>query len=101
MNNPAHVTIFFSSPSPAQTHHTLESGVYRHYKGNYYAVICVAEHTETTEKMVIYQSLYDDFSLWSRPLEMFKSDVVHNGISQPRFIKVASQEEANNFINHI
>ena len=33
-------------------------GVYRHYKGNQYEVICFAKHSETLEDMVIYKALY-------------------------------------------
>ena len=51
--------------------------VYRHFKGDYYLVVDVANDSETKEKCVIYRKLYDDGSLWIRPLKMFLSEVDH------------------------
>lgn len=52
-------------------------GIYRHFKGNYYLVENIATDSETKEQYVIYRKLYDDNSLWIRPLEMFLSEVDH------------------------
>jgi len=50
-------------------------GVYRHFKGNCYLVEDVAMYSETGEPVVVYRKLYDDGSLWVRPLDMFLSEV--------------------------
>lgn len=64
----------------------LKAGIYKHYKGNLYQVLHVATHSETREKVVIYQCLYDDYSIWVRPYEMFCEQVtLENGQAQARF----------------
>ena len=53
----------------------LKSGIYQHYKGNLYQVFHVATHSETQEKLVVYQCLYGDYSIWVRPLSMFTETI--------------------------
>lgn len=60
-------------------------GIYEHYKKKRYRVIGVAQHSETLEKLVVYQKLYDDGGLWVRPLAMFIEDVEIDGQIVPRF----------------
>ena len=49
--------------------------VYRHFKGDYYLVVDLANDSETGEEYVIYRKLYGDGSLWLRPKGMFLSEV--------------------------
>ena len=62
-------------------------GRYRHYKGGEYRVIGTARHSETDELLVVYRCLYDNDSLWVRPLAMFMDSVVVDGQEMPRFTR--------------
>lgn len=43
----------------------------RHFKGDIYLILDIAEHTETGEEMVIYKAIYEDCKVYARPLSMF------------------------------
>ena len=51
---------------------------YRHYKGNLYKIIAFAKHSETTEDMIVYQSV-DDATTWVRPYHMWNETVDEKG----------------------
>ncbi len=63
----------------------MKKGIYRHYKGNNYELICIARHSETLEDMVVYKALYGDGCVWVRPLSMWNETVEHGGEIIPRF----------------
>ncbi|HEY8331914.1 MAG TPA: DUF1653 domain-containing protein [Pseudomonas sp.] len=70
---------------------TLQTGLYRHYKGREYRVLGLARHSETEEELVVYQALYGDYGLWVRPLAMFRETVEVEGETLPRFALVRSE----------
>ncbi len=63
----------------------LKKGKYQHYKGPMYEVLDVAKHSETEEEMVVYRTLYGDFSLWVRPFKMFTQEIEYEGEKMKRF----------------
>ncbi|MFT5451776.1 MAG: cyclomaltodextrinase [Enterobacterales bacterium] len=64
---------------------SLKLGFYRHFKGNRYQVIDVAQHSETLEHHVVYRALYGEKGLWIRPLEMFVESIERDGKTFKRF----------------
>lgn len=69
-------------------------GLYRHYKGGLYTVLCVGRHSETEEWLVTYKSEALG-SYWVRPLAMWQEEV--NGT--PRFAYIGQEPLANTRTN--
>lgn len=63
----------------------MRLGIYQHYKGKKYKVLGEALHSETLEKLVIYQAQYGKRKLWARPKKMFLEKVKMNGKKVSRF----------------
>lgn len=62
-------------------------GIYEHYKGPRYKVHGVVRHSETTEELVLYETLYECElgNMWVRPLAMFTGEIEIGGRPVPRF----------------
>jgi hypothetical protein len=80
-------------PAQAQQPLVEVGALYRHYKGKMYKIVAIANHSETLEKYVVYQALYDtqefgDHAIWIRPLEMFMETIVMDGQEILRFTKL-------------
>ncbi len=63
----------------------IKLGKYRHFKGNEYEVIGIANHSETLEKMVVYRALYGEKEIWVRPAEMWNEEITRDGKTFKRF----------------
>lgn len=67
---------------------TIKPGLYRHFKGNEYRVLYNATHSETLERMVVYQALYGERGIWVRPAAMWNEPIERDGYSGPRFLYI-------------
>ena len=96
-----------STVSGGKVAHDIRVGdVVRHFKREWvseetseylYRVIAFATHTESGEKLVIYQALYAPFKTCARPYGMFMSEVDHEKYPEVRqkyrFERVELNEE--------
>jgi len=46
---------------------------YKHFKGNLYKVMFIATDSVTNEEVVVYEALYGNHVIWTRPYDMFNS----------------------------
>ncbi|MEG0804817.1 MAG: DUF1653 domain-containing protein [Lachnospiraceae bacterium] len=70
---------------------------FRHFKGNLYQIVTLAEHSETGETLVIYQALYGEYKVYARPLSLFLSKVQREeqkeNVQELRFTKIEIEQE--------
>ena len=67
------------------------SKLYRHYKNKDYKYWGEAIHSETLEKLVVYETRYSNplGKLWVRPKKMFFETVEKDGQTLPRFNQIS------------
>lgn len=70
----------------------IPAGHYRHFKGNYYKVLSIARHSETSEPMVVYRALYGEGGIWVRPAEMWNEPITLDGKTFPRFQRISREQ---------
>ena len=69
----------------------IPPGRYRHFKGNEYEVLDIAQHSETEEPMVVYRALYGERGIWVRPASMWNEMVTRDGVTVPRFTYIEQE----------
>lgn len=69
------------------------SGIYRHFKGNYYEVIGIAVDADSREEYILYRQMYGAFGYWIRPKEMFFGERMTEDGPVVRFAKVGTSFE--------
>lgn len=76
----------------------VEGELYRHFKGGLYRIVTIAQHTETSEGLVIYRSEEDPSKVWARPVVNFLSPVdkvkYPDATQDMRFEKVVPGQES-------
>lgn len=89
-----------------QTKNIKKGDIYRHFKGKMYQILDIVYDSETNnddepKKVVVYQALYGEKLKWTRPYEMFTSEVDHQkypNVKQPYRFEKTSQETTTQIV---
>ena len=65
---------------------------YRHFKGKVYRLVSVAKDSDTLDKIVVYQAMYENGDIWVRPYDEFFGKVDRDGMVRDRFTKIGEKE---------
>ena len=65
--------------------------IYKHYKGDNYKIVLLAEHSNDNEWIVVYQPMYDfpDADYFCLPLREWVMTKEWEGQQVPRFTKIS------------
>lgn len=63
----------------------IKPGNYRHYQGNTYRVIGIAEHSQTAEKLVVCQDMSSSHEMVAEPIDTFLESIEHMGERVSKF----------------
>lgn len=74
-------------PPPIPEAAPKKGEIYRHYKGDLYRVVLLAEHSSDDEWMVVYEAMYEnpDASYFTRPVREWMEMVEWEGEKRVRF----------------
>ena len=72
---------------------SIQKGRYKHYKGQFYEVIDLVQHSEDEGFLVLYRPLYGEGKLWVRPYEMFVGKVNTDSGQCDRFSYVEGNKD--------
>ena len=65
---------------------------YRHFKGKVYRLVSIAKDSETENKIVVYQAMYENGDIWVRPFDEFFGKVDRDGMVRDRFTPIDEEE---------
>lgn len=71
---------------------TMQTGLYRHFKGKFYRVLGLVKHSETEEELVLYHPVGSD-QLWVRPRAMWDESINRSEYQGPRFVRVEEDQQ--------
>jgi len=73
------------STNPATALEVLVRAVYRHFQGGLIQVVKIVEHSETSEKLVLYSEINDPSTWRVVSLSEFVGDIEDDGRQKKRF----------------
>ncbi|MCW1888479.1 MAG: DUF1653 domain-containing protein [Candidatus Moranbacteria bacterium] len=79
----------------------MQTGIYQHYKGKQYLVLGSALLEDSLTPAIIYQALYDEYTLWIREEKLFEEHLTLPEYSYTgprfRFIRTWTEEDAKKY----